>query len=286
MEDLRSDFRYCENIIKNHSKTFYRGFSMLPEKKAETVYAVYAFCRIADDAVDVKKSPEALAQLRNELDLMLADRTPETPPWRALKDVFSRFEMDARPFYDMLEGQRRDLEFRQPENMNELEDYCYYVAGTVGLMLLPVLAEKNHRTLSESAVKLGRAMQITNILRDVGEDLRLNRIYLPEELMKKHNCTEGLLRSADFQAGNISPGFKELWEELAAAAEGYYREFEQHLALFDPDSRFPLLAASRLYRAILGTVRESGYDCITKRNRVSKINKKTIILSVRKEVAV
>ena len=259
---------------------------MLPSEKAKAVYAVYAFCRIADDIVDVENSPEGLEKIQLELNLMHKGSPVDKPVWRALSSVFERFDMSRHPFDDMLTGQRLDLEFKQPETIKALEDYCYYVAGTVGLMLLPILAEEHHKELEQAAIDLGRAMQITNILRDVGEDLSMGRIYLPVSVMQNYNCSEDMLNSPEFRAGRVSDSFKQLWEDLAVTAENYYRSFEKKIELFDADSRLPLLSAGRLYKAILEAVRKAEYDCITKRNKISPVEKKNIIILVRKELEI
>lgn len=110
----KKDFEYCEKIIKKHSKTFYAAFSSLPKEKAMSVYAVYAFCRKADDLVDEEFNMEGLIQLEEELRLFEKGEEVDHPLWRALRVVFSTYNMDINPFYDMLTGQKMDLDFKQP----------------------------------------------------------------------------------------------------------------------------------------------------------------------------
>lgn len=269
-QQLNEDLLYCENIIKKHSKSFYFAFSGLPAEKRYAVYAIYAFCRLADDSVDenpiaaVKSA--AINQLRHELDLFSRHEERDHPLWRALRHVFNTFEMDIQPFYDQLTGQEMDIDFSSPKTLQQLEEYSYYVAGSVGLMLLPIIATENHQYLKKTAVDLGIAMQITNILRDIGEDFHeKNRIYLPEmERLRFGFCEEKLNQQL------IDESFINLWEHLAVRAETLYDAFSNHLMNYDDDSKAPLMTAATVYREILNVVRENQYDCLTKRNFVAK----------------
>lgn len=269
-DQMQADFGYCEAIIKRHSKSFYYAFSQLPPEKANAVYAIYAFCRTADDCADSNERPArklaSLRRLREELDLFRDRSEADHPLWRALRRVFSDYDMDIQPFYDQLTGQRMDLEFSSPKNMRALESYSYYVAGSVGLMLLPVLASNAAADLRPSAIKLGIAMQITNILRDVGEDLyQKQRVYLPEEEMARFRYSQ-----ADLRQGVINENFVGLWERLAERAEALYDELYGSLDFYDADSKRPLALSVGLYRAILDAVRSNAYDCFSKRNYVPK----------------
>ncbi len=192
------DFAWCEDVIRRNSKSFYRAFSLLPKCKRESVFALYAFCRAADDCVDVEASEASLDALERDLERFLSGLTRDEPMWRAMDVVFESFDLDEQPFFDMIEGQRRDLSFRQPQTIGDLEEYGYYVAGSVGLMLLPILHSRSAVSdgLKQSAIDLGVAMQITNILRDVGEDLDSGRVYLPRDAMREAGYSQPSLTSA------------------------------------------------------------------------------------------
>lgn len=282
--ELKKDYAYCEKVIKVSSKSFYTAFSKLPKDKAKAVYAIYAFCRQADDTVDANEplalKKENLAILEAELKEFEKGKTPNHPMWRALRDVFNRYAMTTSPFYDQLEGQKRDLDFQEITDLAALKDYSYYVAGSVGLMLLPILATKSGITesLKESAVSLGVAMQITNILRDVGEDYRENkRVYLPTELLDRHQVD---------LAQNVEKGpdnnFIALWEELAEESSRGYVEFEDSISHYDSDCRFPVLVSSKLYSGIMDSVRKNNYDCLSKRSYVPEARMMELILETRK----
>lgn len=275
-EQTRADYAYCEAIIKKHSKSFYYAFSRLPPDKANAVYAIYAFCRTADDCADsnqpLTEKLESLQRLKRELDSFRDRADVDHPLWRALRRVFTDYEMDVQPFYDQLAGQLADLHFSIPRTMHELERYSYYVAGSVGLMLLPVLASQASGDLRPSAIQLGIAMQITNILRDVGEDYhQKQRIYLPQEEMERFRYTQ-----ADLRESLVNENFINLWERLAKHAEGLYERFYSSIHLFDADSRLPLSLSAGVYRGILDAVRGNDYDCFSKRGYVTK-DKMTMI---------
>ncbi|WP_340371611.1 phytoene/squalene synthase family protein [Peribacillus sp. FSL E2-0218] len=273
---LDEDYRYCEDIIKQNSKSFYFAFLGLPKEKANAVYAIYAFCRIADDSVDLggtrSEKINALNRINQELSLFQDEKELDHPLWRALRDVFTRYKMDIQPFFDQLKGQRRDIDFTIPQTMSQVEEYSYYVAGTVGLMLLPIIASESEQDLTQQAISLGVAMQITNILRDVGEDYRKNnRIYLPLYEMESESYTE-----EDIKQARINMGFIRIWEKMASRAEALFDDFQEEIQYFDKDSQFQVLLSARLYRGILNAVRDNEYDCFFKRNFISPMKMQQI----------
>ena len=264
----KADFKYCEDMIKKHSKSFYYAFSKLPRKKANAVFAIYAFCRIADDCVDentsIVEKRQALENLKMELDLFKMGEEANVPLWRALRTVFNEYSMSIEPFYDQITGQMMDIHFSPPKTMLDLETYSYYVAGSVGRMLLPIIASNSRQDLTRAAVDLGIAMQITNILRDVGEDyFEKQRIYLPQEEMLKHQYSR-----SDLHEGIVNIHFIQLWEGMALRAETLYQSFFEHSNLFDRDSRLTVSLSAHVYKEILNAVRASHYNCLSTRNYV------------------
>lgn len=267
---VRDDFAFCEQIIKRHSKSFYYAFSRLPVEKAQAVYAIYAFCRTADDSVDENRGSiaqlVALENLTDELNRFARGQEIDHPLWRALRVVFNTYEMDLEPFYDQIKGQRMDISFITPKTLDDVETYSYYVAGSVGRMLLPIIASDSNRDYTDAAVSLGVAMQLTNILRDVGEDYReKGRIYLPtEELHRAGYRVDQLANS------QITDSFVRVWELIANRAEYLYDEFLGFISEFDVDSQFAVLASAQVYRGILTSVRQNNYDCFARKNFVTK----------------
>lgn len=283
MARIDKDYKRCETVIKDNSKTFYKAFSKIKDRhKRNGVYAVYAFCRMTDDAIDVAGDIDLLDRYENELKAFKNGDVPDHFMWRALKDTTKRFypkDDDFKPFFEMIEGQRMDIDHKGYQKLEDLLDYCYHVASTVGLMLLPILAPKNHRHLRDFAVELGYAMQITNILRDIGEDARNGRIYLPKELLAQANLT-----SEDLVHGKITDEFMLLFEKLAGIAEDYYDKALAKIHAFDSDVRLPLGLSIVLYRAIIDACRVSGYDVFTKKNHVSDETKNKLIETYRKSL--
>lgn len=259
----KKDFAYCERIIQKQSKTFYAAFSSLPKEKAMSVYAVYAFCRKADDLVDEEFNIVGLERLEEELRLFEKGEEVNHPLWRALRVVFSTYPMDINPFFDMITGQKMDLEFQQPETQEELEEYSYYVAGTVGLMLLPLLSD-TPEAIQNEAIALGKGMQITNILRDIGEDRENGRIYLPVEVMEKFHYSPEMLKKQ-----TMNESFMDMWEYEAEKAEAFYDISFNMLPHINEEAKKPLLLSLLFYREIMEAVRMSDYNCFTKKNAVS-----------------
>nr|WP_205474921.1 phytoene/squalene synthase family protein [Bacillus altitudinis] len=267
--------KICEETIQTHSKTFYRAFSMLPKKKRQAVWAVYSFCRRADDIVDESPSPkEELASFQEAFERFLQGEVDRNDPmWVALEYTFQQFRMDESPFRDLLRGQEMDLEQHRYETLDELLIYSYHVASTVGLMLLPIIAPRKKEQLKEAAISLGIGMQLTNILRDIGEDkAERNRIYLPKQVMDQFGYTE-----QELQEGIVNQAFQHVWEYIAFEAEAYYEEFFDRLHEFPLYSRIPVKAAAHFYKAILDKTRENEYRVFTKRSYISTQEKALIL---------
>jgi len=273
MKSIEKAYQQCEKIIAHHSKTFYKAFSLLPKKQRNAVWAVYAFCRRVDDIVDEGNAPlQELQAFEQEFSLFKQGKLLHDDMWIALEDVFERFDMDVQPFDEMIVGQKMDLIKTNYETVEEVKHYSYHVASTVGLMLLPILAPKNHRLLREDGIALGIAMQITNILRDIGEDLERSRIYIPSEVMSRFGYTEEMLRNHE-----VNTAFISVWEFMAAEAEILYEQGLSSLHLYPMSSRIPLKGATFLYRAILKAVREQQYQVFGQKNFVTKEEKQKIL---------
>lgn len=273
---LKSDYKFCQSIIKKYSKSFYYAFSTLPEDDARAVYAVYTYCRMADDAIDEADSKaeamKNLDELRVQLDEFCKGNTPDTPMWRALNDVRNRYALDISMMYAQIDGQESDVHFRQPENLDDLFEYSRKVAGSVGRLLLPIITEDRTLERQKNAENLGVAMQITNILRDVGEDLDMhNRVYIPRSVLNRFEYSHEQLKS-----GELNDAFINVWEHLAGEAEALYDGFHKEIIHYKKEARLPLLLSLSVYREILAEVRNNAYDCFNRRNFVS-VKRKTEI---------
>ncbi|MDD2534059.1 MAG: phytoene/squalene synthase family protein [Eubacteriales bacterium] len=242
---LQADLAWCESIIRTHSGSFYRAFKQLPKARAQAVFAIYAFCRTADDCIDVDHDANALARLELQLEQLANGNPPDEPLWRALSWAFSTFDLAIEPFREMIKGQRQDLDFLQPQTREDLDNYCYLVAGTVGLMILPLLARSISSDTRQAAIELGQAMQMTNILRDIGADYRMGRIYLPMHDMAERGILPETL-------GDFLPTvkLKQYWLQLARETLMRYAKLRANLRLFDSEARLPVILAILYYRQI------------------------------------
>ncbi|HEY9752414.1 MAG TPA: phytoene synthase, partial [Coleofasciculaceae cyanobacterium] len=206
LASLEESYEICRQITATFSKTFYLGTLLMSEEKRRAIWAIYVWCRRTDELVDGPRAgattPETLDQWEHHLESIFAGN-PIDDEDVALVDTLSRFPIDIQPFRDMIAGQRMDLYRSRYETFDELNLYCYRVAGTVGLMSTAVMgvdetvskapwdsANGKVGVPTEAAIALGVANQLTNILRDVGEDARRGRIYLPLEELTLFNYTE------------------------------------------------------------------------------------------------
>ncbi|CCV64630.1 Phytoene synthase (PSY) [Alteracholeplasma palmae J233] len=280
MIQIKNDYLKCQEVIKKHSKTFYKAFSQLQdENKRNAVYGVYAFCRYADDLADKMQSKTQLDQLKSELDAFVKDGKMTNYIFRALKDVSEKYypkTFDYAPFYDMILGQYMDLEETKYETMEDLFVYCQKVASSVGEMLVYILEPKGDmKKLKQVAYDLGIAMQLTNILRDIGEDFLNNRVYLPETLMKKHGLTHEMLANK-----TINEQFKNTFDELASIAYAYYDKAYQNFDAFNDESRLILTYALVIYREIIAVCKKEKYDVFSQKCYVSNPRKIALIKEV------
>jgi phytoene synthase len=260
--DLSSCYRTCREIARVHSKTFYLSSLFLRPAQRRAIWAVYAFCRTADDIVD------RVAPARERLDALDAwerklldayDGRTSDPIFRAFADAARRFAIPVQPALDLLRGARLDVTVRRYATYDDLHEYCYLVASTVGLLVMPVLGTVSADAIGYG-VALGRAMQMTNILRDVGEDARMGRIYLPMDELRRFGCGEQAIL-----AGVVGEPFVALMRFQIQRVRTMYAEAEPGIALLAPQSRYTVRLALSLYRGILGRIEANGYDVFTRR---------------------
>ncbi len=255
-------YRHCRDIARSNSKTFYLSSLFLAPEKRRAVWAVYAFCRTADDIVDgVTPAAERLAAIDSwERGLIAAyDGNPDDRIMVALYDAVGRFDIPIAPALDLLRGARLDITVRRYETYDHLREYCYLVASTVGLLTSPILGYSADGAL-DYGIALGRAMQMTNILRDVGEDARMGRIYLPLDELARFGYTE----SSVFEEV-VDGAFVALMEFQIERVRRLYTEAEPGIALLAPESRYTVRLALTLYRQILRSIEANRYDVFTKR---------------------
>ena len=288
--NLEKSYQAAEEVMKKNASSFYSAFEKIEREKFLDITALYAFCRYADDLADTESQSkvvrlESLNFLEEDVKSLYncenqTENYKKYPWWFAFENSVKIHKISLVPLLEQIDGQKSDFNFKEIDDKSDLILYCKKVAGTVGLMLAPMLkGEKADEQYESICEDLGIAMQITNILRDIGEDLRnKNRIYIPQTFMKKYGVTreelEKLSTLPNFLKKGYSflkPNFKvsdkivNLWEEMALLSNHYYDKFYNHLYMFSSEALFPVTAAAVFYQAILDEVRKNNYNCFTKR---------------------
>ncbi|MBD2004005.1 MULTISPECIES: 15-cis-phytoene synthase CrtB [Cyanophyceae] len=266
-------YELCRQITAKYAKTFYPSTLLMSKPKRRAIWAIYAWCRLTDELVDGSEAgittPETLDRWEQQLESVFAGE-PVDDPDVALVDALQRFSIDIEPFRDMIAGQRMDLYRSRYKTFEELHLYCYRVAGTVGLMSTSVMGVDTKQYVTpwnedayvptQQAIALGIASQLTNILRDVGEDSRRGRIYLPLDELALFNYTE-----QDLINGVVDERWRELMRFQIQRARKFYREAEKGISYLSPEVRWPVWAALMLYSQILDAIEKNDYDVFTKR---------------------
>lgn len=243
--------------LKGSRSSFRYSFSFLPKPQRDAIRTVYAFCRTTDDIVDnqheIEKKLEGLRKWRVELERAL-NGSSVYPILNQLSGVAKKFNIPVEHFYELLRGVEMDLVKNRYETFDELKEYCYLVASTVGLMSLGIFRPHNPQT-KEYAINLGIALQLTNIIRDVGIDAKYGRIYLPQEDLRKFHYSEAELFSFRY-----SPQFCALMEFETNRAEEYFRLARESLPREDKRAMFAAKIMERIYYHTLLRIKEVEYN--------------------------
>jgi squalene synthase HpnC/squalene synthase HpnD len=284
---VAASYEECQRIIKAAHSNFYYAFYLLPKPKRNGLTALYAFMRLVDDVADqgnnVAEKQRGLAKWRAAFDAAVT-QSPElqntTPPPRAsvlpaLVDTMGRYQMPSRYLHDLISGAEMDLTVDTYPTFERLKEYCYRVAGTVGLTCTHIFGFRDSRAL-DLAEKLGLAFQLTNIIRDVHEDYKLGRIYLPQEDMARYGVS-----SADFGLPTPTLGMRELLRFEAQRAWQYYEEGAELLSLIDEDSRGTLWLLAHTYSALLARIESLDFGVFKERVRISRAEKMLFIARAR-----
>ncbi|XP_027337592.1 phytoene synthase 2, chloroplastic-like [Abrus precatorius] len=273
---LKDAYEMCRNICAEYAQTFYLGTSLMTEERQKAIWAIYVWCRRTDELVDgpnsVHMSSAVLDRWEDRLH-GLFNGHPYDMLDAALTDTVSKFHLDIKPFRDMIEGMRMDTRKSRYKNFQELYLYCYYVAGTVGLMSVPVMGIAHESVLPvqsvyNAALYLGIGNQLTNILRDVGEDALRGRVYLPQdELAQFGLCDDDVL------SRNVSERWRKFMKQQITRARFYFNRAEEGVSQLDKASRWPVWSSLILYRKILDAIEDNDYDNLTKRAYVGRTKK-------------
>ncbi|TJY14283.1 phytoene/squalene synthase family protein [Staphylococcus chromogenes] len=279
MNQLERDYNHCHNIMKEHSKTFSYAFDFLDLKRKKAIWAIYAVCRIIDDSIDKYKDLEQLDGIARDLDVIYSDcdyiqaYQSDAAIMNALSNTLNTYSIPKKPFESLIQYVKEDLVLKEMQTDSDLYEYCYGVGGTVGELLTPILASSNKNSFEqakEAAIALGKALQITNILRDVGEDFQNGRIYLSAEKLVEYQVD---LQSVYHEG--ITSNYIQLWESYALKAVSLYDIALNGINYFDTEVRYIIELAATAYLEILEEVRKSNYS-LHKKVYVSKLKKMKI----------
>jgi phytoene synthase len=273
-------YRHCRRVARAAARNFYYGFLLLPRPKGDALCALYAFMRRVDDIADfpgpLEAKQQGLAACRAALDRALAGQDGPEAFWLALRDTVERYAIPPRYLHDVVSGAEMDLTLTRYATFDRLREYCYRVAGAVGLSCLYVFGFTDPRA-PELAEKLGIAFQLTNILRDVRRDWELGRVYLPEEDLARFGC-----RAEDLVRAPLAPAAVELVRFEGERAWEFYAEGCGLIPLVHEDSRAALWALARIYSGILAKIEARGYDvAAAPPARLSAARKAAILLRAR-----
>jgi len=279
--NLEDAYEICRKETQKWAKTFYLGTLLLPNEKRRAIWAIYVWCRRTDELMD---SPEALQKTEEELSENLNSWEENTKNIfkgivkteldAVLVDTLEKYPQTIEPYLDMIAGQRMDLTKFRYKNFDELKLYCYRVAGTVGLMTQNVMGIDAFYEaaswievpdISEAAIALGIANQLTNILRDVGEDRQRGRIYLPQDEIKQFGYSE-----EELMLGKINTQWKNLMAFQLNRAREWFKSSEEGIKWLSADARWPVWTSLRLYRKILNSIENLDYDVFNNRAYVNK----------------
>ena len=261
---------YCRQKAASSGSSFYYSFLFLPPERRRAITALYAYCREVDDSVDETGDQQLartkLAWWREEVANLFAGH-PQHPVTRALAPALQPFGITAARLNEIIDGMQMDLDQSRYLDFKGLERYCYHVAGVVGLLAAGIFGYRNPQTL-EYAKNLGLAFQLTNIIRDVGDDARRNRIYLPMDELKKFEVT-----AADILNARYTENFTRLMQFQTERAQGYYAAAYAALPAEDRRSQRAGLIMAAIYRTLLDEVAAEGFKVLTQRTSLTPMRK-------------
>lgn len=275
---LAAGYARCAALTRERAKSFHFASAFLPDTKRRGVFALYAYCRHADDLVD-ERGDRPVTEVRRELaalDALVAalpdGPRPTDPLWWPLHDTVQRHRVPVAPLRELLVGMAHDLEPVAVPDAPHLLAYCHQVAGVVGLMLGPLLGARS-QAFDEAGAALGTAMQLTNVLRDVAEDFAAGRVYLPANELARF----GLGRD-DLARGVVTPAWRDFMRFQIERARRYYAEGDRVVGLFPKDgSQLTVRLMQRTYAGILDAIEARDYDVFSHRASVGTAGKLRIL---------
>ena len=262
---MRNAYKQAETITAEHSKSFYFASGLLPEEKRSAVRALYAFCRTVDDIVDEVESKKdrdfELDYWRNIV--QTASSSTDDLVAAAWADTLTRYHIPRHYALQLIDGVARDLSQTRYQTFDDLATYCYGVASTVGLMSMYIVGFKGHDAV-KYAIKLGVALQMTNILRDVGEDYRNGRLYLPREELIQYG-----IREQDIAEGRVTENWRQFMRFQIERTRHLYKDSWAGVKMLEREGQLAIGAASTFYSGILDDIEKHDYNVFTRRASLS-----------------
>jgi phytoene synthase len=264
---LRAAYTTCAELTQEHSKTFYMASGLLPPAKRKAVRALYAFCRVTDDLVD-NANGDPLFQLAAWRErALLTPPAADDPVSLAWADTITRCRIPRLYAHQLIDGVAKDITVKRYKTFDELAEYSYGVASTVGLMAMHIIGFSGPEAIPY-AVKLGVALQLTNILRDIWEDWTMGRLYLPQDELAEYGLSE-----VDIAARQLTDRWRAFIQFQIERNYRIYAEAMPGIAMLHRDGRFAIAAAAELYRAILENIKARDGDVFRQRAYVPRSEK-------------
>lgn len=282
-EELKLAYSHCRFLTKRHAKTFYMATRFLPNEKQRGIFAIYGLCRYLDNLIDesedliqnqkltFRQLDDRLEMFKNRLVDVYEGKIVDDPILTAFADTLKKYQISMELPFLLIAGVKTDLIKNRFKNFDEVYNYSYKVASVVGLMTSEVFGYINKKAL-DYAVDLGIAMQLTNILRDVGEDLRRGRIYIPQEELKKFKVTE-----EELFAGLLTDNFIELMKFQVNRTRMFYTRADKGIGLLSSDSRLPVYLARHNYSRILNKIEKNNFNVFENRAHLNYTEKLSIL---------
>jgi phytoene synthase len=272
---LQKAYKHAEVVTAEHSKSFHFASGLLPEEKRSAVRALYAFCRTVDDIVDESSDDERESRLdywRTMIETAsFADNDLVAAAWA---DTVARYLIPRHYVMQLIDGVNRDLTQSRYQTFDELTTYCYGVASTVGLMSMYIVGFKTNAAIPY-AIKLGVALQMTNILRDVGEDYRNGRLYLPREELAFYG-----IREHNIAEGRVTDNWRQFMKFQIERTRQLYEESWAGVKMLEREGQLAIGAASVFYQGILEDIEKHDYDVFSRRASLSALGKVSRIPSL------
>ena len=274
---LKSAYDFCTQITKAEARNFYYAFITLPKTKKRAIYTAYAFCRRCDDAVDNDESVKEKIRLLNDLESSLTSGLNNdqidlvNPIILATCAIIKEFQIPEQYFFDVIDGVRMDIDFKPFDTFVDVKRYCYKVASVIGLICIKIFGYTDPKAV-EFAIDFGLAMQLTNILRDIVEDMSEDRCYFAVTELNSYQYS-----IQDFSSALYNSNFKELMKFQVNRARQFFVSGSSLFPLIDPDSRICLVILSKIYNKILNKIENSNYNIFLSNYKLTRFEKLSIL---------